>query len=214
MEFKFLTPEEEKGLNTLELKQYYMKMRNFYKDKNLLLENTFHSFFHNIYGFFSRYIRNYDLEIRGIENIPMDDNVIFACNHSNANDTYTMHETFNKLFRPLTGSDCLNFLSYSLIGLAGGVFIDRDSKESSIYGTNKLIGKIIAGSNAVIFPEGTWCLHPVKPMLPCKTGIIKIAAKTNKKIVPVVFEYHEVNEFCTKANQVIDKCVVQIGKAI
>lgn len=214
MRFKFLTPEEEKKLTIEELTRYYNELREFYKNKDLGLGANINDKFHKIYGFASKFIRKYDFEIRGLENIPDNEQVIFVCNHSNAFDTYTMHETLKKLFYPLTGSDCLNPLSYALIGLAGGQFIDRNDKESCIKGTNKWIGKILSGVNGVIFPESTWCLHPGRLLLPFKTGVIRSAIKADMKLIPIVFFYHEVDEYCKNVNQIIDKCIVQIGKPI
>ena len=87
--FKFLTRVEEKKLSASELKEYYQKMRKFYQEQGRLNDN-FYQKVHKVYTQIAKILRNYDIELRGIENIPLDTNVIFACNHSNSHYYYNL----------------------------------------------------------------------------------------------------------------------------
>ena len=71
--------------------------------------------------------------------------------------------------------------------------------------------KIIEGKCGLILGEGTWNLHLILPMQPIKIGGTKVAAITNKDIIPTIFEYVEV---CERENELYKKCIVIFGKAI
>ena len=60
-----------------------------------------------------------------------------------------------------------------------------------------MISLLSDGANMIIFPEGTWNLPPSKPMLPLYWGIIDIAKRAKKPIVPVILEY--TNDRCYAA---------------
>lgn len=93
-------------------------------------------------------------------------------------------------------------------------FIDRNDKKSTEKGILNFCSKILAGKDGIIFGEGTWNLHPIRPMLKIKTGAVQISLITEKPIVPAIYEYVEVPTKCNKEGELYTKCIVQFGKPI
>lgn len=210
--FKFLSREEEKKLTKEEQKEYYLRIREYYKKQALLQDKTYEDI-HEVYQVLAKRIRKYELEVLGQENI-LDDTCIFACNHSNSHDYYTLQEILTKNFYSLCAKDSLNTMNKVLLKLGSCVFIDRNDSISAFKGRNALIEKVLQKRNVVIFPEGTWCVHPAKLLLPFHMGVIKIAKITGKPIIPIVMEYIETDKIEQLEKNMIKKCVVMIGKPI
>lgn len=165
----------------------------------------------------SKFMRKYELEIRGTENVPVDDSVIYVCNHSNSHDFFTLTETFvktNKKVMPLAAEDGLNWISQIMFSLANSIFINRNDKKTKKAGELSLCKVLLNGISTIIFAESTWNLHPTKSMLPIKAGPVEIALITGKKIVPTIFEYIEVDHECKKESELYSKCVVSFGEPI
>lgn len=165
----------------------------------------------------SKFMRKYELEIRGTENVPVDDSVIYVCNHSNSHDFFTLTETFvktNKKVMPLAAEDGLNWISQIMFSLCNSIFINRNDKKTKKAGELSLCKGLLNGISTIIFAESTWNLHPTKAMLPIKAGPVEIALITGKKIVPTIFEYIEVDHECKKESELYSKCVVSFGEPI
>lgn len=95
------------------------------------------------------YIRKYDLDIIGRENIPYN-SAVFICNHSNSHDFFTIQEVWNDLKRPVTpfgANDCLNLFSTLLFKAGNVTLIDRGDKKSSSEGMMLFSEKIVNGSH-------------------------------------------------------------------
>ena len=162
-------------------------------------------------------LRNFEIEIRGIGNIP-EENAVFVANHSNSHDYFVTKEVFAKIGRnvtPLGAWDGLSALSRLIFKMGDVTFIDRADKKTSEKGILNFCGKILRESkDGIIFGEGTWNLHPIRPMLAMKAGAIQVSFITGKPIVPVIFEYVEVPKECRKERDLYTKCVVQFGRVI
>ena len=161
--------------------------------------------------------RKYPLEIEGTENIPADENVIFLCNHSNAHDSFTFLETFVKLHKNVlwfAAWDGLSWFSRLFFRLIDGVLFKRDDRQSINEGVMELCRRIISGKSGFIFGEATWNMHPTKPMQNLHAGVTEIALITGKRIVPVIFEYVEVDHMCKKEADIYKKCVISFGKPV
>ena len=74
--------------------------------------------------------------------------------------------------------------------------------------------KIIDGEDGIIFSEGTWNLHPIKPMQDIKAGGTQSALIAKKVIIPTIFEYVEVPDIVSKESELYSRCIVQFGKPI
>ena len=210
--FKVLTMEEEGKLNSEELRSYYLNLRNYYTNK--IKSNNATEKVHKLFGNLAKGMRNYSIEIDNESGISFDEPVIFACNHSNSHDYYTLQEILTKNFYSLCAKDSLNTMNKVLLKLGSCVFIDRNDETSAFKGRNALIEKVLQKRNVVIFPEGTWCVHPAKLLLPFHMGVIKIAKITGKPIIPIVMEYIETDKIEQLEKNMIKKCVVMIGKPI
>ena len=62
--FKFLSREEEKKLTKEEQKEYYLRIREYYKKQALLQDKTYKDI-HEIYQALAKSIRKYELEVLG-----------------------------------------------------------------------------------------------------------------------------------------------------
>jgi 1-acyl-sn-glycerol-3-phosphate acyltransferase len=159
-------------------------------------------------------LRNFEIEIRGLENISTEDAALFVCNHSNSHDCFVVNEVFNKIKIPVSifiAWDGLNVLSRTIFRMSDATFIKRNDSISKENGVLDLCSKIIDGRNGFIFGEATWNLHPFRTMQPVKAGSIEIALITKKKIIPTIFEYVEVPHKCKKERELYSKCIVVFG---
>lgn len=212
-EFKILSTDEEEKLNKKELKKYYFNLRNYYSNinKNNIKEENIHNLFNKL----ATKIRSYPIiKIYDEEENSIDRPVIFACNHSNSHDYYTVQELFTNMINVLVASDSLSPLTQTLFKASGSILINRDDKISCAEGINELVKKIVNGNDVLIFPESTWNIHPSKIMLPLKKGIIEVAAKSGAPIIPIIFEYVENNNLCSKEKEIYDACIIEFGRPI
>ena len=164
----------------------------------------------------NRKTRPFDLEIKGVDNVPKG-NCLFVGNHSNTHDAFITAEVLCAVGKPacfLAAIEGLSFIELQLFKSARATMIDRTNKESSNEGLLVFCGKIINGDCGFIFGEGTWNLHPVKPMQDIKIGAAKVGAITGVPIIPIIYEYIEVPYICRKEKDLYSKCIAQIGKPI
>lgn len=158
--------------------------------------------------------RKYSLEIRGEENLPRD-GVLIMCNHSNTHDAFTAAEALYSIGLPSTffaTSEGLSPILVALFKAARASLMQRNNKESANNAVLEMASKLIHGDTCVIFGESVWNLHPMLPMLNLKTGGAKMAAISQKPIIPTIFEYVEVPSLCCKEQEIYEKCIVTFGK--
>lgn len=207
-----------KELDNLSLEQkelYYCELRKYCESLKVNIESKKIS--KKLISILAPHLRNYKLEIYGDENIPKDDSAVFIANHSNSHDFFTTHEVFSEMKRnitPFAASDCLDFISMQMFKLGDVTFIDRGDKNSSIDGLLSFSKKIIEGQDGIIFSEGTWNLHPTKPMLDLKVGGTQSSVISDKIIIPTIFEYVEVPDLVEKEKELYSRCIVIFGKPI
>jgi len=162
-------------------------------------------------------LRNFQIEIRGEENIPKDSEVVFVGNHSNSHDFFVIKEVFARLKRqitPLAAWDGLSFVSRLAFYLGNVTFIKRSDKDSIENGILKFCSKILNDNDGFILGEATWNLHPILPMQKVKAGVVQVSLITGKPIIPVIMEYIEVPKLCKKEKDLYSRCVVKFGKPI
>ena len=209
--FRVLSREEESRLDVVSLINYYNSLINYYSgNSNNDYTRVVHDLFSNIAGLMRSYPITGDKE----SDLVIDGSVIFACNHSNVHDYYTVQEVLKKMVNVLVASDSLSFLTEFLFKISGAVLIDRNDKVSSFNGINTLVSDLVKGNNVCVFPESTWNIHPSKLMLPMKVGVIKLAAKSGRPIIPVIFEYVENNRICEKEDDIYEECIIKFGAPI
>ena len=212
---ELLSVKQLDSLSIEDKEKYYKLLREYCGALKIDIESKKIS--KKIISLIAPHLRNYKLEIYGEENIPKNDSAVFVCNHSNSHDFFTLHEAFDQLGRnvtPFGASDCLNFLSLQMFKLGDVTLIDRNDRESSLNGLMKFTEKIVEGEDGIIFGEGTWNLHPVKPMQGIRTGGVQTAAISKKVIIPTLFEYVEVPDIVNKESELYSRCIVEFGKPI
>lgn len=172
--------------------------------------------------------RNYDLKkIRGLDDIRKKyfgrpekypgRPIIFASNHSNSHDFFTVSEICTKNDIPINimvGTDCLNFLSNTVFNAGMAIGLDRKDKESCELALYEAAIRLLNGEYVWIFPEATWNLHPRKMMLPIKIGVTLLAMMTGAIIVPVNLEYVRSNKIWKKEKDLYNEVVVTCGAPI
>ncbi len=119
----------------------------------------------------------------------LDENAIFAVNHSCKYDIPYTCEVVKRSSYVLIGKQPLEFIDRIAFWLNGTVWVDRKNRNDKKKATSKMIDLLKKGANLFMFPEGTWNLTPSKPMLPLYWGIIDIARNAKKPIVPLILEY-------------------------
>ncbi len=198
-----------------ERKAYFDEMHEICKNRKV--KRYTNPFILNILALFIPLTRNFEIEINGEENLMDVGNAIYLCNHSNTHDAFVVREVFHKLKKevaPLVAWDGLNCFSRLLWKLFDCVLIKRDDAASKKDGVLDLCSKVINGKNGFIFGEATWNMHPTRPMQNLHAGATEVALITEKPIVPVIFEYVEVDRICKKESELYKKCLVSFGKPI
>lgn len=145
--------------------------------------------------------RNFEIEI--LNPIPpVKGNKIFVMNHSSIHDAPVACEVIKEHFYILVGKQALKILDRLSFWLNGVVYIDRKNSQDKKRGFNKMLKILNAGSNLLIYSEGTWNITPSKPMLPLNWGVIDLAKKAGVPIIPLIAEYYH------------DCCYVKFGEPI
>ena len=215
MNIDFLSSKEIEKLDVKSKKEYFNKLREY--TESLKTNDYGKEVSKKIISSIAPMLRNYDLDIVGKENIPSEPGALFICNHSNSHDFFTVHEVFNALGRKVTpfgADDCLDFFTLQLFKAGDVTLINRSDKKSSLDGMMKFSKKIIDGKDGVIFSEGTWNLHPIKPMQTIKVGGTQTAMIADTVVVPTIFEYVEIPDIVSKEKELYKKCIVSFGKQI
>ena len=128
-----------------------------------------------------------DFVVKGKENIPENEAVIYVPNHQGIFDMPAL--ILN------TPTPCGFIAKKELqkvpivrtwMWLLDCVFIDRENKREARVAIKEAIELINKGRSMVIFPEGTRSKDGIP--LPFKSGVMMIAKETKAKIVPVVLE--------------------------
>ena len=197
--------EREKYLENLRIQLSILKKDKYIINGQKIIEN--------IYPF----LRNYEIEIYGEENLLGLENAIFLFNHSNSHDIFTAYEFLSMLKRNgtvMVATDCLNTFSKTIFSMAGSTMFDRNDKKQSLNSIYDFSKKIINGKSGVIFGEATWNLHPVKAMQNIKIGCTKSAQLSKVPIIPTIMEYVEVPDMIKNEKDLINRCIITIGKPI
>lgn len=195
-------------------KEYYYDLRQ----QCLSMKNNHQlTFGQDIIKYIYPFIRNYQLEIQGEENIPKNTNVIFLVNHSNSHDFFTAYEMFSLLNRRgsvMAATDCLTPITKEIFNISNATLLDRKNKKEREESILKLSNKILSGYDGLIFGESTWNIHPTLPMHNIRTGATQIALITDTPIIPTIFEYVEEKGLFKKETELYKKCIIRFGKPI
>lgn len=118
--------------------------------------------------------------------------VIFVVNHSNGHDFPIAAQVINKHFYILADFTMKKDPIVNILNrLNGCVYVDRKDSRSRQQSKIELIGHLQQGHNILLFPEGTWNLHPSRLLLPLNWGVIDLAKETDAPIVPIALLYED-----------------------
>lgn len=204
---------EVEKLSTSEKKDYYGLLRKYCKKLGRKYSQDITAT-QKFVGMHGKRLRSFPIEIIGAENMP-DGGCLVMCNHSNVHDILIMAEvlaTVNKPSTVMLGVEGISPVELALFKSARSTMINRSDKISASHGLFDLTGKLLNGDTCLIFGEGTWNLHPYKPMQNIKIGGAKAAAIANVPIVPTILEYVEVPELCSKEKELYSKCTIKIAE--
>lgn len=118
--------------------------------------------------------------IKGSENIPKNERIILAGNHTHILDSLFLISSTKRNIHFLAKSELWQGPKKIIFNNLGLIPVNRKekSKEPLIIAKKYLENNCVIG----IFPEGT--TEKGRPMLPFKMGAVKLAYDTNTKIIP------------------------------
>ena len=126
-------------------------------------------------------------DVKGTENIPADETVLFVCNHSGMFDFPAVLMCLEKPCPFIAKKEAAKIpIVKNWMTVMDCVFIDRDNAREAVKALNAAAELITDGRSVVIFPEGTRSKDG--QLGEFKNGGYKIAQKTGCKVVPVLIE--------------------------
>lgn len=186
--FNFATQDEISQMTNQEKISYYKKMRDFYK--SLPYDSAYRAKQEKRYSAVASigipiFNQVFKPVVFNKENIPTDENVIFASNHLNYYDQFQIISAIgNRPIHFLTSTKMLAMKRGVFYKMTGAISVDREDKIDRRNSKEEIIKTLLNGSDVFIFPEGKTnrtnvFLNEFHP------GAVAIAKTTGKKIVPI-----------------------------
>ena len=127
----------------------------------------------------------YRMKVKGLENLPKDENYIIVSNHLGMIDCFAIATMFKQKIYFMAKKELFDKkLKAKFIRWLGGIPVDREKLD--ITTIKECFKTLKNGDILVVFPEGTRNKKADEiDLLPLKGGANLIAFKTNSKIVPV-----------------------------
>ena len=123
----------------------------------------------------------------GLENVPTDRPVIFACNHASQMDILALYLALPVEFRFVVKEELFRIPVLGMaMRAAGYVPINRSGGKAAIKSLREAARRIREGASVVIFPEGT--RSPDGRLAGFKPGGFLLASKSGCPIVPVAIK--------------------------
>ena len=127
------------------------------------------------------------LSVEGLENIPLNQAVIFVSNHQSTVDIPVLFSVLplNLRFVAKHVLGYVPFLGWYL-RLTGFILINRSDRKKAIQQLERAALQIRAGTSIIVFPEGT--RSKTGEVLPFKKGAFSLALKAGVPICPIAIE--------------------------
>jgi len=124
------------------------------------------------------------VETRGTENVATGAPQIFMPNHQSALDIAAVIHAIPVSFRFVAKKEILRipFVGWAAAG-GGHIIVDRSDNTQAVARLKQAAGRIRAGTNVIIFPEGTRSV--TGHLRPFKSGGFHLAIQSGVPIVPV-----------------------------
>lgn len=177
------------------LQEYYRlrekEERRFYSRLSLKQRIMIHPLILGVYRL-KNFLSGHRCEVLYDRRKPTGHPIIFALTHVGKFDIEVVSEAIGDHYTLLSGDyeHIQGIIDAPFIGLNGAIYFNERVKEDRQQATQKMVALLREGGNLMYFPEGTWNLHPVKPMLPCYWGIIDVARRGDAAIIPVAAEQY------------------------
>lgn len=127
------------------------------------------------------------IHIRGKENIPKDEAVMYVSNHQSIFDIPVLLRSLGVQFAFVSKAEMLKIpLVKRWMRYMNCVFIDRGNMRQSFQAINKTAQNINNGYSMLIFPEGT--RYTSGKVETFKPGSLRIAQKAMCKIIPITLD--------------------------
>ena len=122
--------------------------------------------------------------IKGIENIPKNENYILAGNHTKWLDSVMLVAIVKDEIHFLAKDSLFKGITKPIVKGMGAISVNRKIHDHQAL--ENAIDALRKGAVIGIFPEGTINREKKEPTLPFKIGAVKMANTTNTKIIPFV----------------------------
>lgn len=122
--------------------------------------------------------------IKGIENIPKNENYILAGNHTKWLDPVMLVAIVKDEIHFLAKDSLFKGITKPIVKGMGAIPVNRKIHDHQAL--ENAINALRKGAVIGIFPEGTINREKKEPTLPFKIGAVKMANTTNTKIIPFV----------------------------
>ena len=122
--------------------------------------------------------------IKGIENIPKNENYILAGNHTKWLDPVMLVAIVKDEIHFLVKDSLFKGITKPIVKGMGAISVNRKIHDHQAL--ENAIDALRKGAVIGIFPEGTINREKKEPTLPFKIGAVKMANTTNTKIIPFV----------------------------
>lgn len=151
------------------------------KRQAVAISIRYNNIFVTIWGF----LMGIRYHIVGAEGLDKKQAYIFASNHTSTLDIMIVNAAIWQPFCPLAKKEVtkIPLLGYAFSKVS--VLVDRSSPESRRKSVDALKDVVRQGISILLFPEGTRNRTGQPPLLPFKSGAIRIALETNRPIMPM-----------------------------
>lgn len=122
--------------------------------------------------------------IKGIENIPKNENYILVGNHTKWLDPVMLVAIVKDEIHFLAKDSLFKGITKPIVKGMGAISVNRKIHDHQAL--ENAIDALRKGAVIGIFPEGTINREKKEPTLPFKIGAVKMANTTNTKIIPFV----------------------------
>lgn len=127
------------------------------------------------------------VEVKGLENIPKDRNVLFVGNHQSNFDIPLLLSEIPDLIGFISKLEMKKIpIARTWMEEMYCVFMDRNDRRQSLQAIKQGIENLKNGHNIVVFPEGT--RSKGGPLGEFKAGSLTLATKSGVPIVPIVID--------------------------
>ncbi|MFA6430977.1 MAG: lysophospholipid acyltransferase family protein [Candidatus Margulisiibacteriota bacterium] len=133
------------------------------------------------------WISGIPLSVRGIENLPKNESVIYASNHQGAADILILLAVLPENFTFIIKKELFDIPLFGwYLRAAGYISIDRGSRRGAVEMINNSIKRLKEGGSILVFPEGT--RSPDGKLQEFKRGSLLLAYKAGVRVVPIAID--------------------------